>query len=67
MVRDHQIAPFGFGLVQHLLRNVHGQQGLVHLVVGAADDKSRIVIRFLPFKRGKAFDDIGYLFDSHNV
>ena len=65
MMRDHQIAPFGFGLVQHLFGNIHGQQGLVHLVVGAADDKSRIVIRFLPLKWGKAFDDVGYLSDNH--
>ena len=64
-MRDHQIAPFGFGLVQHLFGNIHGQQGLVHLVVGAADDKSRIVIRFLPLKWGKAFDDVGYLSDNH--
>ena len=35
------------------------------VVVGAADDKSRIVIRFLPLKWGKAFDDIGYLLDNH--
>ena len=65
MVCQYDIAPLGFGLVQHLFGHVHGQQGLVHLVVGAADDKSRIVIRFLPLKWGKAFDDVGYLSDNH--
>ena len=52
MVCDDQIATRAFGLVEHLLGYVHRQQGGMHLVLLAADHKSRIVIGLLPAKRG---------------
>ena len=66
MVRDDQVAPFGLGFVEHLLRDIHGQQRPVHLVVRTSDDKSRIVIGFLPPKRSKTFDNVGYFSDFHS-
>ena len=66
MVGDDQITPFVAGLVEHLLGDVHGQQCPVNLIVAAADDQSRIVIRLLPSKRRKTFDSIGYFLDFHS-
>ena len=63
MVRDDHVAPFAFGLGHHFVRDVHGQQRPVHLVVRAPHDQACVVVRFLPCERCETLDDIGHFPD----
>ena len=66
MVRDYQIAPRLFRLIQHLFGHIDGQQRLMHFVLGPSHDETGIVIRLLQTERSISFDHFGNILDFHD-
>jgi hypothetical protein len=56
VVSDDDIATLTLCLVKHLLGNIDSQECAMHLVLGMANDKTRIVIGLLKREWGKALD-----------
>ena len=65
-MRDYQIAPRLFRLIQHLFGHIDGQQRLMHFVLGPSHDETGIVIRLLQTERSISFDHFGNILDFHD-
>ena len=67
MMSDNHITPLFDCLLQHLLGDIHRQQRLMHLIVGATNDKTCVIIRLLQRKWRKGLYRRSYLSDLHRL